>query len=45
VLHGKEAGSPAIQYKDMTRGAHWEIQAIAVTSASCSVRDGNVFGG
>jgi hypothetical protein len=45
VLHGKEAGSQPIQYKDMTRGAHWEIQTIGVTSSNCSVRDGNVFGG
>lgn len=45
ILHGKEAGSQAISYRDMTRGEHWEIQTISVTSSSCSIRDGNVFGG
>jgi hypothetical protein len=44
VLHGKEAGTTPIRYRGLDNRVEYEIIDIKVTSTSCSVRQGNVFG-
>lgn len=43
VLHGKEAGSAAIQYVTMNRKEPVELLSINVTAASCTIATGNPF--
>jgi hypothetical protein len=43
VLHGKEAGAEAIRYTGYDDNIQYEIVAIRVTAANCSMRQGNVF--
>jgi hypothetical protein len=45
VLHGKAAGSSNIKYRNFSRPSQiFEILSIKVTSTSCALQDGNVFG-
>jgi hypothetical protein len=44
VLHGKEAGTTPIYYRGTDSRIEYEIIDIKVTSTSCSIRQGNVFG-
>jgi hypothetical protein len=45
VLHGKQVGAQTIHYRDYSTDVDYEILTIAVTSTSCSIQEGNVFGG
>jgi hypothetical protein len=45
VLHGKQVGAQTIHYRDYNTDAEYEILTIAVTSTSCSIQAGNIFGG
>jgi hypothetical protein len=44
VLHGKQVGAQTIHYRDYNTDVEYEILTIAVTSTSCSIQQGNVFG-
>lgn len=45
VLHGKEVGTSSIFYSGMNDGVVHEIISIAVTATSCTIQQGNIFGG
>lgn len=44
VVSGKESGASSIRAKSMVTGEAIEILSIKTGAASCSVKDGNVFG-
>ena len=44
VVSGREAGVSAVRAKSMVTGEDIEIVSIKTSAASCSVRDGNIFG-
>jgi hypothetical protein len=44
VMHGKQVGAQTIHYQDYNTGEEYEILTIVVTSTSCSIQEGNIFG-
>jgi hypothetical protein len=45
IMHGKESGRGAMRMTSLISGRRLEVVSISVGSVSCSVREGNVFGG
>ncbi len=45
VMRGKETGAATMTVKSQITGKVVEIKSVSVSSASCSMRPGNIFGG